>query len=349
MGGTSAEVTTAISVVLPVLNEERDIGALLQSLVGQEPFSGGFELIVSDGGSTDSTVEIVEGLARERTNLHIVYNRGRLSSAGRNAGSRAARGAYVVFLDGHCRVPRSDYLRRVWEIFTETGADCLCRPQPLEQVTKNSWNAAIAAARHSPWGHNPRSGIYGHDPGFTDPRSTGASYTRECLEELGGYDERFDACEDVEFNHRVAVAGYRSYIHPDLAIYYRPRSTPGELYKQMFRYGRGRARLWVKHRSCVPWPLLAPSVYFIIVSIWAALDGPLRGAESLIPAGAVALAVVVEAIRLGGVSAHAGRILVAFLTIYVGLLLGFWRGLLEFPRFRKVDMHARATDGRPAV
>lgn len=349
MGGTSAEVMTAISVVLPVLNEERDISALLQSLVEQEPFPGGFELIVADGGSTDSTVEIVADLARGRTNLHIVHNRRRLSSAGRNTGWRAARGAYVVFLDGHCRVPRSDYLRRVWEIFTGTGADCLCRPQPLEQVRKDSWNAAIAAARHSPWGHNPKSGIYGHEPSFTDPRSAGASYTRECLEYLGGYDERFDACEDVEFNHRVAMAGYRSYIHPDLAIYYRPRSTPRALYKQMFRYGRGRARLWVKHPSCRPWPLLALSVYLIIVAIWAVLDGPLRGVGSLIPAGAVASALLVEATRLGGVSAHSGRILVAFATIYVGLLLGFWRGLLEFPRFRKIDVRARATDRRPAV
>jgi len=44
-----------ISIIMPVLNEERTIEKTLQNVSKQK---GDFEFIVVDGGSTDRTVEI---------------------------------------------------------------------------------------------------------------------------------------------------------------------------------------------------------------------------------------------------------------------------------------------------
>ncbi|MCK4306340.1 MAG: glycosyltransferase, partial [Candidatus Eisenbacteria sp.] len=215
----------ALSVVLPVLNEARDIGRLLGEIMEQTTPAGGFEVLVVDGGSTDDTRDIVADFCNRLPNCRLLDNPRKRSGAGRNVGIRAARGKYILFLDGHCALPRSDYFVRTVELFDSTKAACLCRPQPLNRLTEGEWAKAISAARHSLLGHNPASDIYGGWPAFTDPSSAGAAYLRTCIESLGGYDERFDACEDVEFNCRVAAADLPAYRHPDLTVQYRPRST----------------------------------------------------------------------------------------------------------------------------
>jgi succinoglycan biosynthesis protein ExoA len=323
-----------LTVALPVLNEAADIGDVLDALLSQSPVPGGFEVVVADGGSTDATREIVRQRQGGEVSLRLFDNPRRLSSAGRNVGATAARGEFILFLDGHCEVPREDYLRRVVEIFEETGADCLSRPQYLDRMVDGSWAEAIAEARHSWFGHNPGSDIYGDQARRTDPRSAGAAYRRGLWVSLGGYDERFDACEDVEFNHRVDESGAVAYTHPDLAIHYRPRNSVRALYRQMARYGRGRARMMAKHPSMVPLPLVALS----LAVLFAVVAGLVRGwsAFALVGGGMLALWTIlgfVEALR----SSAAGRVLrvvACFGAIHSGLLLGFWRGLVEGARYR---------------
>ena len=317
------------------MNEARDIGRLLGELRGQESPAGGFEVLVADGGSTDRTREIVEEWAERWPDLRLLPNPRRLSSAGRNVGAHAARGRYVLFLDGHCALPRSDYLAQAVELFESTGADCLCRPQPLNRLTGSVWAHAISAARHSRLGHNPGSDIYGGEPGFTDPRSAGAAYARACFDRLGGYDERFDACEDVEFNHRVAAAGFTAYRHPDLAVAYRPRSSLKSLLRQMIRYGRGRAHLMARHSGMIPWPLVLITAFVILTLLGVAVAGPrLALPIAALPVAAWALLLAGESLRLGGLSLGPIRIALAFGVIHAGLVLGFWRGLPEWGRYR---------------
>lgn len=325
-----------ISIVMPVLNEAGDIGRLLDQVLAQKAPPGGFEVLVVDGGSTDRTREIVTVLADRWPNLRLLDNHAKLSGAGRNVGARAARGEFVLFLDGHCALPREDYLVRTVELFQATGAACLCRPQPLNRLTESAWSRAISAARHSWLGHYPASDIYGGPSGFTDPRSAGAAYVRDWIDRLGGYDERFDACEDVEFNHRVALAGLPSYFHPDLSVEYRPRSSLAAFFRQMFRYGRGRARLMAKHPEVIPWPLLLITAYVVLAVLSSAVYGS-RVATPLavVPLTVWGLLIVLESARLADSFGQALRTMLAFLVIHLGLVLGFWRGLPELRRFRR--------------
>jgi succinoglycan biosynthesis protein ExoA len=318
-----------VSVVLPVLDEARDIERLLLEVLNQIPPPEGFEVLVADGGSIDGTRAIVADLAVKWPSLTLLDNPRRLSSSGRNVGARAARGKYLLYLDGHCFVPRRDYLLRLVELFGTSGAECLCRPQPLILQAEGEWGAAIAAARHSWLGHDVGSDIYGGPPGTADPRSAGAAYLRTVIEELNGYDERFDACEDVEFNYRVQKAGYRSYRHPDLRIDYRPRSSLRSLFRQMTRYGRGRAQLLARHPRMLPWPLFAASgVIALMVGALVAADTASARLALLIPIACWLLIVVVESVRVSGSWSRATRTMMAFLVIHCGLLSGFWGGLL---------------------
>lgn len=86
----------AISVVIPTLNEEKLLPAMLAQFTPELIARNDLELVVSDGGSSDRTLEI----ARTRADT-VVENSGAIRQTiamGRNRGADAARGKILVFL-----------------------------------------------------------------------------------------------------------------------------------------------------------------------------------------------------------------------------------------------------------
>ena len=252
-----------VSVVIPVRNEAANLGALFEDLLNQDYPVDRYEILVVDGESTDQTREVVENFARSaRVRILCLPNPRRLSSAGRNVGVRASRGDFILFIDGHCRLPGPAFLRHTVRLFEDTGADCLCRPARLETHGNTWFQNVVAHVRSTFLGHGPDSTIYVTDfEGFVNPTSAGAFYRRSVFDTVGMHDEGFDACEDVEFNHRVHKAGLRSYLSSSLAVVYRPRSTPFGVFSQLFRYGRGRFRFILKHPDAVSVTQLIPAAF----------------------------------------------------------------------------------------
>ncbi len=87
-----------LSIIIPVLNEERAIAATLADLRRVEAC----EIIVVDGGSTDRTAEIVGASA-----AHLVVDAPRGRGAQMNAGARRASGDVLLFLHADTRLPAS--------------------------------------------------------------------------------------------------------------------------------------------------------------------------------------------------------------------------------------------------
>jgi len=185
--------------------------------------------------------------SRPKPNLKILDNPGRLSSVARNIGIQYARGELIVIVDGHCELTGPGYLREVAEAFERSGADCLGRPQPLDVSGATTLQQAIAAARSCWLGHHPASFIYFSAEQFVPAKSVAVAYRRSVFDIVGLFDESFDACEDVEFNHRIDRAGLCCYFTPNVEVRYHPRSSLLDLFRQMVRYGRGRTRLLRKH------------------------------------------------------------------------------------------------------
>lgn len=260
-----------ISVVVPVRNEEQALPALLQQLLQQEYPVDRFEILVADGMSTDNTRVIVQQTAKiSSVRIHLIDNPGVRSSAGRNCGIRAAQGEYIVFIDGHTHLPHRTLLADTARIFSESGAACLCRPQPLIATSGNLWQQEIAAVRATALGHGRDSLIYDmRHTGFVNPASSGASYAAWVFGRIGLYDESFDACEDVELNVRVAKAKLQAYTDPRLAVFYEARSSLSKFAKQLMRYGRGRVKLARKHPDTFSMGTAAPLC--VLASVFLAL------------------------------------------------------------------------------
>jgi GT2 family glycosyltransferase len=342
----------SVSVIVPVRNESRSIEYTLRLLLTQDFPREEFEVIVADGVSTDDTVPVVRRLQGEFANLKLVFNHGKLSSAGRNTAIRHATKDVVVIVDGHCHVPDRDYLKHLSAAFAASGADCLGRPQPLDIDNPTAFQRAVSAARSSRLGHNPDSDIYSNEAKFVPPQSTAVAYATSVFHAIGLFDQEFDACEDVEFNERVHAAGLTCYFTPAVKIVYEPRGSFRALFYQLGRYGGGRAKLACKHPKSLSIPALVPPLW----AVWVLLGGLLSlGVPYLGWLWCASLALYAGVLLGAGVVlgrskpfAVAARIPVVFVAIHFGFAWGFWKEVAKQIRSRLQSRRLPARLSQPA-
>ena len=87
-----------VSIIVPVYNAEKFITETVESVLRQTLED--WELILSENGSTDNTVELLKELEKRDSRIHVLLlgdNVG--AAAARNAGMKAATGRYIAFLD----------------------------------------------------------------------------------------------------------------------------------------------------------------------------------------------------------------------------------------------------------
>lgn len=333
-----------VSVVLPIRHEAAHLGRILEQLLDQDYPASQVELLIADGGSDtpdDGTTRLAQDyVARWPGRVRWLPNPGRLSSAGRNVGVQAGHGEWIVFVDGHCELPGRDWLRASIEQALRHGAACLSRPQPLTAGRGVGLQGAIARVRATRIAHGADSTIYdAGQRGWVNPSSSGAVYRRELFERFGGYDEAFDACEDVEFNHRLAQAGVRAWLCPEAVVYYAARTSLAGLWGQMVRYGRGRARLARKHADARSGAQYIPALWLASLPVALALAAVGHGMWHWL--GGLSLGLYLGVVLLYSMGLglrHGWRDLLmapgVFLTVHVGLGVGTWREVLAWVRSR---------------
>jgi rSAM/selenodomain-associated transferase 2 len=156
-----------ITVVIPTLEEEENIGACLAAFDGQE---GPLEIIVADGGSSDRTVAI----AAQTPGVRVVQApRGR--GAQMNAGARAAGGEILWFVHADC-------------LASSGAAAAIRRALSRDGVSGGVFRFALAGDRRAyrlvEWGVRARCRLRGLPYG-----DQGIFVRRALFEALGGYRE----------------------------------------------------------------------------------------------------------------------------------------------------------------
>ena len=328
-----------VSVIVPVRNEAAQIRQTLLGLAGQDFPADDFEVLVVDGLSNDGTPVAVREVQGTIRHLRLFHNPKRLASAARNIGVRHAGGKYVVIVDGHCRVRDPRFLRNLVEAFEATGADTVGRPQPLACDDPTPFQRAVAAARRSWLGHNPDSAIFSDAARFVPADNVAVAYRRDVFDLMGGFDESFDACEDVEFNTRVRRVGLTCYFTPAVAVEYRPRATLRGLVYQLMRYGQGRARLARKLPATISLPSLVPSLWLVWLVAGSAIGFFLRpvGLAVLASLAVYLLVALAESVRVRRAQREVPLrwLPLVFAAIHLGFGWGYLRevlaGLSQWP------------------
>lgn len=170
-----------VSVLVPTYNSESVIGNCLRSI--REQTLSPHEIIVSDGGSTDRTVEIAKDFGA------IVIQMGANRSAQRNAAAERATGLYVLFIDSDMRLDKNVIAECVAKMRDDIAA--LVIPEIF--VGEGFW-----------------AKVRGLERTFYDNvwyLEAARCYRRDQVLALGGFDARMVGPEDWDLDQRVRVYG----------------------------------------------------------------------------------------------------------------------------------------------
>lgn len=242
----SANDTPGVSVVMPVLNEERHLAAAVAQILTTD-YPGPVEVVLGLGPSTDCTDAVAAEIAARDDRIRLVANPSGRTSAALNAAIAAASFDIIVRVDGHALIP-TNYLSVAVATLLETGADNVGGIMGAEGET--DFERAVAAAMTSWFGVG---GAAFHIGGQAGPALTVylGCFRRSALQRAGGFDESMVRAQDWELNHRIRSTGGLVWFTPELQVTYRPRGSVKALAKQYWQYGRWRREVTRRHPETI--------------------------------------------------------------------------------------------------
>ncbi|MEU0838610.1 glycosyltransferase family 2 protein [Streptomyces sp. NPDC005962] len=283
----------AVSVIMPVLNEERHLRNAVRHILEQE-YDGEMEVVIAVGPSSDRTEEIAAELAAEDPRVNTVPNPTGRTPAALNAAIKASRHSVVVRVDGHGMLS-ANYIATAVRLLEETGAQNVGGIMYAEG--ENDWERAVAAAMTSKIGVGNAAFHTGGEAAPAETVYLGV-FRREALERQGGYNEEFIRAQDWELNFRIREAGGLVWFSPDLRVSYRPRPNVRELAKQYRNYGRWRHVVARFHQGSINLRYLAPPTAVVAIAAGAVVGAAVTPWGFLVPGGYLA-AIVAGSIPAG--------------------------------------------------
>jgi rSAM/selenodomain-associated transferase 2 len=173
-----------ISILVPTLDEERELPSLLDALVA---LPGRWDVVIADGGSRDNTV----GLARAHPAAPLVIDAPGGRGAQLNAAARRATGDVLLFLHADSRLPCDAYasLAEAWRTAGVVGGNFALR---------FDGDGAFEQVLGAVYRFQRRHGFYYGD--------SSVWVRRETFDALGGYRE-IPIMDDYDFVRRLERLG----------------------------------------------------------------------------------------------------------------------------------------------
>ena len=227
-----------ISVVIPLLNQAESVADQLRALVAQD-YTGDWELVISDNGSTDASLDIAERWIKQFRRAHVVRATGRRSAGhARNVGASHASGDFLAFTD----------------------ADDVAQPGWLTGLAEAASHGDLVAGGVGVDGLNDERSLQWHvlsldgcplpDEHFLVHASgTNTGVWADVFECLGGFDEDEISGEDKEFSWRAQLVSFRVVSAPAAVVHYRLRGRVSSLARQHYRHGTTGPRLYRRFRD----------------------------------------------------------------------------------------------------
>lgn len=228
------------SLIICTRNREAKLKACLDYVARLEDLPGGWQLVLVDNGSTDTTPNVIRAFAGASTSYPViaVHQPARGLGRARNAGLAYATGDICIFTDDDCYV-RPDFLRQVHRVFETSkagyvgGRVVLHDPTDAPVTIKDVLTSEVIPARH-----------------FLHPgtiHGANMAVRRDVLKSIGGFDPLLGpgtrwVCDDLEFLSRACWAGWTGVYDPRPVVEHHHRRKAGSDVRRVvkgYEYGRG--------------------------------------------------------------------------------------------------------------
>ncbi|PSB35690.1 glycosyltransferase family 2 protein [Stenomitos frigidus] len=225
-----------LSVILPCFNSAATIAIQLEALAAQQ-WSGTWEVIVSNNGSTDDSMAIVERYRDRLPNLRIVnaYEppKPRQPVAhSYNVGMQVASGDAFAFCES------DDEIAPGWVAAMGEALSQFDFVAGRLEYRKLNPDWLTVAGGHQPQQTGLIESCVDSPPYLSDASGCNLGMTRRLYEAVGPLDTSFPYCYDKDYCWRAQLTGFKLHFVPDALIHYRLRQTPGDLYKQGLKCGK---------------------------------------------------------------------------------------------------------------
>lgn len=319
-----------VSVIVPVLNEEKYIKNCLESILNQDYPKTCLEIILVDGISSDKTVDIIKEYTKNYDFIKLFLNEKKIIPCALNIGIKNAAGKYIVRMDAHASYEK-DYISKCIEYLKVTK--CANVGGTTVVRGKNFIQKVVAAAYHSPFALGA-SKHYSEDyEGYTDTVAWGA-FEREYLLKIGLYDENLPRSEDDDLNFRITEQGDKIFVTPNIKSVYYPRDTFSKLFFQYFGYGKWKVAVIKKHHKPSRLAHLVPMLFVMFLTFGSILSLILPIFKGLF-FGVLLIYILMDFVfsfKSMHVSSIFGKLALmwAHFVIHFAYGLGFWSGIFKF-------------------
>jgi GT2 family glycosyltransferase len=231
-----------LSVVIGVYNGEAYIRDQLEALAGQV-WSEPWEVVISDNGSTDSTVAIVDGFQGRIPHLRVVDSSDRRGVAhARNVGVAEAVGRSVAFCDAD-DVVCPGWVAAMGEALE--SHDLVVGPLDYERLNE-PWAQTYRGTHQT---EGPGYFRLGHEDFLPYGGGGNLGVKRSAFIGVDGFEEEFRGHEEVDVCFRLQLAGAKLYFAPEAVVHYRLRDSFGELFRRAQYFGTCDVFTYAKWRS----------------------------------------------------------------------------------------------------
>ncbi|WAC15120.1 glycosyltransferase [Dyadobacter pollutisoli] len=262
-----------ISVIIPVRNEEENIGALLQDLAHQSFSFSQFEVLVMDDSSTDNTAKVVNDISQHAAcNIRLISLPDIATSSPKKRAIEtaigSAKGNLIVTTDGDCRV-QPGWLQAIATCHKVTGARLISAPVTFSEET--SLTDHLQTVEFASLIGSGASAISAGYPSLCN--GANLTYEKAAFLAVDGFDGvRHIASGDDEFLMHKIAAKYPGSIHflknPQAVV----STSPHKNWAGFFRQRKRWASKWKHYQSRTP---LILALYIFMSNFSFLLTGPL--------------------------------------------------------------------------
>jgi glycosyltransferase involved in cell wall biosynthesis len=243
-----------LSVIIPCYNEADTIATQLEALAKQswpEPW----EVIVSDNGSTDASLTIVEKYRSKLPHLRIVDASARQGAPHAiNVGAQAAAGDAIAVCDADDEIAPG-WVAAIGEALSRY--DFVASRFEFTKLNE-PWALEARSCGYGTCGQENGLPKIGYPPYLPFSGGCGLGVKKSIHDAVGGHDESLPYLHDPDYCFKIQLLGIELHFVPEAVVHVRCHHTFKGIFHQARRWAKYSITVYKKYRDTSPMKVSQP-------------------------------------------------------------------------------------------